>query len=550
MKRLYLPIILALSAYALFLSGCTTGRGHVFESVVEAEASTEDTESGVSESEAQEGEEPALEVQSSPDEAEVYLNGEYVGETPVTVDDLDAGEYRVTIEHSGYYSYTQWISISEERSYTLSVTLEAVTGFLSVTSNVGDPEIVVGDTTIDTGVAELPVGTYTVRARAFGYRPITRSVRIRENGTTHLDLEFQEAAFEIEDVGLSRYRFAPANPGVLGRTTLHFSVSGPGTGVVQVYSPSGDPILSDQLGPFRTWDQRWEWDGTDREGNTVPDGEYRIELEARSGAVVETESRAVVLDSSRRIRYHGALGTTAGSLYATTPYVLPPGSFQFGTSFTGHRSATTAGIVGRYPVAATLRIGLPADIEVVAGGIAVLYENVDYTRGIGGLSVRYRYVGSPSFSAAVAARATVHSKAADGDWSAPDSFANYLGGGIVLPVAYELGAFQAILAPELAVSPYPVSYGDGSSEAGFYAWGYGRWALRYDVGTFAAAVSGSVRTLPFRQAFSAHLPFVVGAEAHLMIPETPIYVSGLLSAEITDADNFFLTGGGGIGIVY
>lgn len=563
MKFLHVGAVLLVP---IFLLGCATGEGNVFEATVVSEAgeTTSDDEStgnGAPEDETPDeetpedelGDPPALRVESSPTGADVYLNGREIGETPTAIAGLEPGEYRLRITRTGYYDYTRWIEIEAQQTYILSVTLELITGFLVVQPSVESASLSVDGTSLDAQSQELPVGSYTLRADAFGYEPIVRRIEIRENMTTTVPLDFQKSEFAIAEVNRSRRRFAPQNPGVLGEIAISFGVTAPGSGSVTVRDESGTVLRREELGSFEEPSQRWSWDGTTSAGATVPDGQYRIRVTGESSwtgdTTTEVAETTVVVDSTAIIRYFGGLLTTVGTLYSGDPDVLPAGSVQFTTSFLGHRGVTSLGLIGRYPVAATVRVGLPLELEVVGAASAILYDTVAYTRGIASLAIR-RLLTDGRVQTGIVLRGTAQNRSSNGSLAGPDTLANYVGGALSLPVAVRFGDFSILAAPELVLSPVPVSYESGQPPIAPYLWSYGRAALKYDTGELVTAVSTAIRTVPFSEGAAISQPFQVGAEAHLLLPRTPLYVSALLAAEIDAGEGYYLMGGGGIGFVY
>jgi PGF-pre-PGF domain-containing protein len=61
-------------------------------------------------------------INSSPPEADVYINGSYVGKTNLTVQ-LDPGTYEIRITKSGYQNYTTTLTLSSGESRVLNVLL-------------------------------------------------------------------------------------------------------------------------------------------------------------------------------------------------------------------------------------------------------------------------------------------------------------------------------------------------------------------------------------------------------------------------------------------
>ncbi|MBP1929268.1 hypothetical protein J2741_001815 [Methanolinea mesophila] len=68
----------------------------------------------------------SLAISSSPVDAQVSLNGRYVGNTPLTATDLAPGEYRVLLELQGYQSAEGDVSVAAGQTATYSASLEPI----------------------------------------------------------------------------------------------------------------------------------------------------------------------------------------------------------------------------------------------------------------------------------------------------------------------------------------------------------------------------------------------------------------------------------------
>jgi hypothetical protein len=129
-----------------------------------------------------------------------------------------------------------------------------------------------------------------------------------------------------------------------------------------------------------------------------------------------------------------------------------------------------------------------------------------------------------------------------------DTQTNFTGfsGGVTASVS--AGPLAFVLAPEITVSPFRVSY-PSTKNTGFYIWGYGRAALLLDVGPTMIGVSTAVRTAPFTEGFSIDYPLSAGAELHWLIPGTGIFITGIVSGEFNSSDDYYINAGGGVGII-
>ena len=69
-----------------------------------------------------------IDIQSTPFEADVYIDGKSVGQTPLVVDNVLIGEHKIGIEKRGYRAIEQAVTIEEGSTLTRSFTLQAAEG--------------------------------------------------------------------------------------------------------------------------------------------------------------------------------------------------------------------------------------------------------------------------------------------------------------------------------------------------------------------------------------------------------------------------------------
>ena len=62
-------------------------------------------------------------IASSPPGASVYLDGQFAGQTPLSLSRISAGDHRVRLEKDGYLENGRIVNVAAERSYSLQVTL-------------------------------------------------------------------------------------------------------------------------------------------------------------------------------------------------------------------------------------------------------------------------------------------------------------------------------------------------------------------------------------------------------------------------------------------
>lgn len=140
----------------------------------------------------------ALDIQSEPDEAEVYLDGVKIGETPLKKNDVLVGNRTIRFEKKGCATLTK--SYRVEENNILSVYEKLDSGYekldsgkiISITTGRNGDKIYVDGTYA--GVSPLEVsmgyGQHTVKAMRDG-RSVVKDIDVKVNGTqTQLTLEF------------------------------------------------------------------------------------------------------------------------------------------------------------------------------------------------------------------------------------------------------------------------------------------------------------------------------------------------------------------------
>lgn len=570
--------IAAVLSLVLITGGCATSSGSLFKDMVsdssEEKGSEEASEGGGSkedikeekaevekkekpkyekadeieeeEEEAEEEEErTGIYIESSPGDAEVYINGFYEGDTPLYLENYEEGQYALEIRKSGYYKETVWIQYDGETYTEYRITLEEITGFLEVNFQPADAEVLVGGERVSMGTMELQIGTYTLTVREFGYEEFSQSVTIRENETTTVSGVLEPAEFRVSSVRVSKQLFNPKNPGSLGQIEFSFRVSTYGSGSASIYNEKNKKVAEYNFPRFATWRQSAVWNGRTGSGQVLPDGEYRAVLTAQSeeGGVVETEEITVRIDSSYIISYRSTWSGVSGMLYAASPEVLPPLSSQLSASFMGHYETDAAGEYYRLPIQVSYRFSPVKRLELALQG-SLIPQTGDTAFSLG-LSAKYRIVDVPFFGLAGALKGTYYS----GDTL--DSQTNYLGGSASFPLMLALGPVRFVFTPEIALSPARVVYDSTATypDSPVYVWPYARAGIHLQFGGLTFGLSGALRFVPFTEGFTVHWPAAVGLEASWILPDTQFGVILQAAGEISPSSGFYLMGGIGFALL-
>ena len=227
---------------------------------------------------------------------------------------------------------------------------------------------------------------------------------------------------------------------------------------------------------------------------------------------------------------------------------FPPGDFQVGVLGAG-LSDQVLGI--ELPLQLGVRIGAAPgfEIDASAGLIAtstVLPVTASVTARWGLLSPH----GGVGTSAAVQVKIAGQVSTSQ-DSVGPlmtDTFANFSGVSVELPLQLTLGAVSGLLSFGATGSlwyPYLFQSDGVSPQFGPVVWLYVRAGILLDLGSVSAGISASTRTqqLPGGIAFlSSPIPYEVGAEVHWLIPGTRLMLSGILRGRVPGREQLLLHG--------
>lgn len=136
-----------------------------------------------------------LEIRTSPSDAEVYVDGEFVGYSPVNYG-TRPGRHEVRVERSGYETWRETVNVRPGSTATVDARLRQVqrTGSVSFSSEPSGAEVYVNGNyigTTPTRSVSLDAGSYTARFRLGGYQEATVSFDVRPGGSQTVNARLQ-----------------------------------------------------------------------------------------------------------------------------------------------------------------------------------------------------------------------------------------------------------------------------------------------------------------------------------------------------------------------
>jgi len=134
----------------------------------------------------------SLSITSSPERAELFLNGVPQGETPARVGGLAAGDYMVELRKEGYTRTYKSISLLEGQEMELDIKLNTITGLLLVDSNPQGADIIMDGVSKGSTpqlLTDLPLGSYQIEFRSATLLPRTMTVQLESRTPVELFAE-------------------------------------------------------------------------------------------------------------------------------------------------------------------------------------------------------------------------------------------------------------------------------------------------------------------------------------------------------------------------
>ncbi|MBF0227940.1 MAG: PEGA domain-containing protein [Desulfobacterales bacterium] len=131
-----------------------------------------------------------LEVKSEPKGAEVYVNGESKGLTPLKLENLKPGSYEIKISKEGYEEYSGSVSVVGSKTASVDRNLREILGSISIKSSPSGAEVYVEGSrkgTTPLTLDKVKPGSYNVKISKEGYEEYSGSVSVAGNKTATVD---------------------------------------------------------------------------------------------------------------------------------------------------------------------------------------------------------------------------------------------------------------------------------------------------------------------------------------------------------------------------
>jgi len=177
-----------------------------------------------------------LTIYSTPSYAEVYVDGNYIGTTPIGDYKLSTGEHKIVVKKKGYKEFSKTVTIGPGKTIKVEVTLSALPATLEISSEPSGAKVYVDGSYEGTTplTLELSPGTYTVKLTKEEYENYTTTVTLGAGETKSISATLKPA------YGYLSVDSSPSGAGVYvdgsyaGKTPLNGYRISPGEHTVEV----------------------------------------------------------------------------------------------------------------------------------------------------------------------------------------------------------------------------------------------------------------------------------------------------------------------------
>jgi len=149
-----------------------------------------------------------LTVNSFPTNAEVRIDGNLIGKTPLIYDKVEAGESEVMVAVKGYRPYIKKMTFEASKPYTLNPTLEPLPSGLTIISAPSGAHVIIDKNPVGktpTTVTNLNNGTHEVVVRLPGYARQKKTIELQPDAKESLEFTL------VKDSGTLVVDTEPAN---------------------------------------------------------------------------------------------------------------------------------------------------------------------------------------------------------------------------------------------------------------------------------------------------------------------------------------------------
>ncbi|MCQ2578662.1 MAG: PEGA domain-containing protein [Treponema sp.] len=333
MKRLIKVLVLLAVAFSL-QSHVFAKEYHPFGEVVSSVSGSSDEsyenvdwgnaiEAVVQSSKKSEKGETVLTIKSNASNAAVYINGIFRGRTNLTISNLTPGLYYVQLRKAGYETAIRLVYVRKGVNVSYYIDMEKLYGFVRINNNMSGEIIEEGDFVPSSSIEKHDIGIQTLTFRKFGYYDVQKVVTVLPYLTTDINVVYKPRPFEISNFSLNHDTINPTISNTRGKIKFSYKVTAPGRAAIVIKDEDGAEVFAHVMKDFTKADQSYTFEGKDRHGKNLSDGQYTAYLVSDDAVI----SKSFTVDSSLAYSFVSLNGSTMA--IGEVPCIPTDMDFQF-----------------------------------------------------------------------------------------------------------------------------------------------------------------------------------------------------------------------------
>lgn len=163
-------------------------------------------------------------IKSTPERAEVFVNGASQGTTPVMISGLATGDYMIELRKEGFERVYKSVGLLEGQEMDLTLAMKAIRGLLLVDSNPQGADVVIDK--VSKGytpllLTDLPLGEYTLAFRSAKLLPRTMKAQLVDRTPVRVFAELVSNTAQLDVSSVPDGAEVRINGILVGETPLH-----------------------------------------------------------------------------------------------------------------------------------------------------------------------------------------------------------------------------------------------------------------------------------------------------------------------------------------
>lgn len=207
---------------------------------------------------------------TSVQKAQVFLNSEYQGLTPLEIKDLIPGSYRLTLKKKGYDEQNFSISITSNHSDWYYVEMIKAFGTITFKNVNEESRIFLDGKPIKENSIRLEEGLHQYKINTFGYNPVLGEVKIEKDKTEEIEYNLVSSELKISNFNVVKKSKKQIN--------FIFAITKKAPVVIEIFNMQGEEIKTFVINDIIEENVTIIWDKTDKNFKPLKKGTYEAVL--------------------------------------------------------------------------------------------------------------------------------------------------------------------------------------------------------------------------------------------------------------------------------